>query len=113
MSDLKDGFYWVKYKDMEPVIFQKEDDSWYAFGIETEADITDYEILGKVSEWSSDERSGLHLADVIARYSLPEDFEERLTRYLELSCMLKEDGLKPDDYDEYCELEEEIKDEYF
>ena len=68
MSDLKDGFYWVKYKDMEPVIFQKEGESWYAFGIETEADITGYEILGEVSEWSSDESSGLHLADVTVRF---------------------------------------------
>jgi hypothetical protein len=50
---------------------------------------------------------------VIAYYSLPKDFEERLARYLELVYMLKEDGLKPEDYDEYCELKEEIKDEYF
>ena len=53
MSELENGYYWVSYKDMKPVIMEKEDDSWYAIGIETEADIIGYKILGKVSEWDS------------------------------------------------------------
>lgn len=82
-----------------------------------------HELMDKIEEIQDKNHNGRELFGVltrptnsngvIARYSLPEDFEERLARYLELACILKEDGLKPDDYDEYCELREEIEDEYF
>lgn len=70
MNDLENGYYWVSYKGMKPVIFEKETNGWYAMGIETEPDFTDYKILGKVSEWCSNENEqALHKHFVNCRVS--------------------------------------------
>lgn len=51
MSEFENGYYWVSYKGMKPVIMEKDNYGWNAMGIETEPDLTDYKVLGKVSEW--------------------------------------------------------------
>lgn len=56
MNEFENGYYWVSYQGMKPVIFEKDDTGWSAMGIETEPDFKDYEILGRVGEWCSDEK---------------------------------------------------------
>lgn len=52
MNDLKPGYYWVSYKGGKPKIFERDEFGWSAMGIETEPSLHDYEILGKVTDWS-------------------------------------------------------------
>lgn len=47
-SKCDNGYYWVSYQGMKPVIFEKDDTGWSAMGIETEPDFRGYKILGKV-----------------------------------------------------------------
>ncbi|MDN5291782.1 MAG: hypothetical protein PWQ06_2021 [Anaerophaga sp.] len=54
MSDYEKGYYWVSYKGMKPVIMEKDEYGWNAMGIEHEPNMSEYTILGKVSEWCSD-----------------------------------------------------------
>ena len=56
MSDLENGYYWVKPKDREPVILEKKNNEWYRMGDDEFPNISFYEVLGKVSEWISDEK---------------------------------------------------------
>lgn len=48
MKKLENGYYWVSYKDMKPIIMEKDDYGWSAMGIEHEPDMSNYKILSKV-----------------------------------------------------------------
>ena len=53
MTNLENGYYWVKFKGNEPEIMQKDDYGWYAIGIDWEPDLADCEVIEKVSECNS------------------------------------------------------------
>lgn len=66
MNDLKDGYYWIRYKNEEPEIYQFKKGEWFAHGIDYAIYIGEmYTMIGVVSEWCSDEKEkALHKHDV-------------------------------------------------
>lgn len=71
MSEFENGYYWVSYDGMEPVIMEKDTYGWNAMGIEHEPDMTNYEVLGKVSEWSSSIPQANELLPLVSKQSEP------------------------------------------
>lgn len=58
MSELEEGYYWVKNEEDEKLIMEFDGVHWwrYGYGVLNENLPDGYDLLGKVSDWCSNEK---------------------------------------------------------